>query len=70
MVQSGGNVTLFQFVVINPTPAFFMSHYQFRRTLIVSFFLALLLLCLGCQTANGFGKDMEKAGEKIQDGTK
>ena len=47
-----------------------MSHYQFRRTLIVSFFLSLLVLCLGCHTANGFGKDMEKAGEKIQDGTK
>jgi predicted small secreted protein len=24
----------------------------------------------GCQTANGFGKDMEKAGEKIQKETK
>lgn len=38
--------------------------------------LALLTLALlgitgsGCHTANGFGKDMEKAGEKIQDGTK
>jgi len=40
--------------------------------------LALLLLTaailalgsLGCNTANGFGKDMEQAGEKIQDGTK
>lgn len=40
--------------------------------------LVLLLLALGllaiagvgCNTAHGFGKDMEKAGEKIQDGTK
>jgi len=24
----------------------------------------------GCNTAHGFGKDMEKAGEKIQNGTK
>jgi len=36
-------------------------------------FLALALLAIvgvGCNTAHGFGKDMEKAGEKIQDGTK
>lgn len=25
---------------------------------------------LGCNTANGFGKDMERTGEKIQDGTR
>ena len=24
---------------------------------------------LGCNTVHGFGKDTEKAGEKIQDGT-
>ena len=39
----------------------------------------VLLLCLttllaaigiGCNTAHGFGKDMESAGEKIQNGTK
>jgi predicted small secreted protein len=30
----------------------------------------LVILGAGCNTANGFGKDMEKAGEKIQDGTK
>ena len=24
----------------------------------------------GCDTAHGFGKDMERTGEKIQDGTK
>ncbi len=47
-----------------------MSQIQFRRTLIAGFLLSLLVLCLGCHTANGFGKDMEKAGEKIQDGTK
>ncbi len=27
------------------------------------------LLGTGCGTAHGFGKDVEKAGEKIQDGT-
>ena len=25
---------------------------------------------IGCNTAHGFGKDVERAGEKIQDGTK
>lgn len=30
----------------------------------------LALVGWGCHTANGFGKDMEKAGEKIQDGTR
>jgi predicted small secreted protein len=37
--------------------------------------MLLVLLVLGasalngCQTAHGFGEDMEKAGEKIQEGT-
>ena len=30
----------------------------------------LAMVGVGCNTAHGFGKDMEKAGEKIQDGTK
>ncbi len=30
----------------------------------------LVLVGTGCNTAHGFGKDMEKAGEKIQDGTR
>lgn len=29
----------------------------------------LSLTAMGCNTARGFGKDVEKAGEKIQDGT-
>jgi predicted small secreted protein len=41
-----------------------------RRALLLSFTTLLSLLALGCRTANGFGQDMEKAGEKIQDGTK
>jgi predicted small secreted protein len=41
-----------------------------RRALFLSFTTLLSLLGLGCHTANGFGKDMEKAGEKIQDGTR
>lgn len=40
---------------------------------IVILFLAISTLVVagaGCNTAHGFGKDVEKAGEKIQDGTK
>jgi len=29
----------------------------------------LVIVGVGCNTAHGFGKDVEKAGEKIQDGT-
>ena len=29
----------------------------------------LAIVSVGCNTAHGFGKDMEKAGEKIQEGT-
>ena len=39
---------------------------------LVLLFLATALLAIvgvGCNTAHGFGKDMEKVGEKIQDGT-
>ena len=36
--------------------------------LVVTAFLAIV--GVGCNTAHGFGKDMEKAGESIQDGTK
>ena len=40
---------------------------------LVLLFLATTLLAIvsvGCNTAHGFGKDMEKAGDKIQEGTK
>lgn len=30
----------------------------------------LTIAGMGCNTARGFGKDVEKTGEKIQDGTK
>ena len=30
---------------------------------------ALLALVTGCNTVHGFGQDMEKAGDKIQEGT-
>ncbi len=47
------------------------SHSRLRFGLIqllVSLFV--LLAASGCHTANGFGKDVERAGEKIQEGTK
>ena len=43
----------------------------FKRTVVLLFVTALLVIAgVGCNTAHGFGKDVEKAGEKIQDGTK
>jgi len=36
--------------------------------LLLTSFLAIV--GVGCNTAHGFGKDMEKAGEGIQNGTK
>ena len=44
----------------------------FVRRLILLFFATTLLafVGLGCNTAHGFGKDVEKAGEGIQNGTK
>ena len=43
----------------------------FKRIVVLLCISALLAVVgTGCNTAHGFGKDMEKAGEKIQDGTK
>ena len=42
-----------------------------KRIVVLLCITALLAIVgMGCNTAHGFGKDMEKAGEKIQDGTK
>jgi predicted small secreted protein len=41
-----------------------------KHPILLLFALALLtLVSTGCNTAHGFGKDMEKAGDKIQEGT-
>jgi predicted small secreted protein len=41
------------------------------KTVIYVFLLAASLVVFsGCETAHGFGEDMEKAGEEIQQGTK
>ena len=40
-----------------------------KSALIVLISLSLLGLSAGCKTANGFGQDVEKAGEKIQEKT-
>ena len=41
-----------------------------KRIVMLLFLTTLVALVgLGCNTAQGFGKDVEKAGEKIQDGT-
>ncbi|MBC8002857.1 MAG: entericidin A/B family lipoprotein [Opitutaceae bacterium] len=41
-----------------------------RIVILLSVTALLAIAGMGCNTANGFGKDMEKAGEKIQNGTK
>ena len=42
-----------------------------KRIVILTFVTALLAIVgVGCNTAHGFGKDMENAGEGIQNGTK
>jgi predicted small secreted protein len=42
-----------------------------RRIVLSLFVTALLAVAgVGCNTARGFGKDVEKTGEAIQDGTK
>jgi len=38
--------------------------------LLLAFAAALTLASTGCQTSKGFGKDVEKLGEKIQDKAK
>lgn len=46
--------------------------HSFRPLRLIVFLTGILTLLIvtGCHTANGFGKDVERAGEKIQDGTK
>jgi predicted small secreted protein len=42
-----------------------------QRLIVLLFVTAFLAIVgMGCNTAHGFGKDMQKAGEGIQDGTK
>ena len=42
-----------------------------KRIVILLFVTTLLaIVSIGCNTAHGFGKDVEKAGDKIQDGTR
>lgn len=42
-----------------------------KRLVVLLCVTALLaIVSIGCNTAHGFGKDVEKAGDKIQEGTK
>jgi predicted small secreted protein len=44
---------------------------SFKRLVVLLCITALLAIAgTGCNTAHGFGKDVEKAGDKIQEGTK
>ena len=43
----------------------------FKRVAVLLFISALMILGgMGCNTANGFGKDVSNAGQGIQNGTK
>ena len=42
-----------------------------KRIVVLLFVTSLLAIVgVGCNTAHGFGKDIESAGDSIQDGTK
>ncbi len=47
-----------------------MSPIVKRMTVLLLFASLLAMVGVGCNTAHGFGKDLQKAGEAIQDGTK
>lgn len=53
---------------LKPVPFEITSVRQFVMLFVITAILALS--GVGCNTAHGFGKDVEKAGEKIQEGTK
>jgi len=43
---------------------------QIKRIVVLLFVAAFLAIVnTGCNTAHGFGKDVEKVGDKIQSGT-
>ena len=43
----------------------------FKRIAVLLLIFSLVVVAgMGCHTANGFGKDMQDAGEGIQNGTK
>ena len=44
----------------------------FIKRIVVLLFVTIFLVIIGvgCNTAHGFGKDMENAGDSIQNGTK
>lgn len=41
-----------------------------RKSICIALLTGLLLAATGCNTAQGFGKDVEKTGEKIQQKTR
>jgi predicted small secreted protein len=55
---------------INPQPKTTMTT-LIKRIVVLLFVSALVTVAgMGCHTANGFGKDMQDAGQGIQNGTK
>jgi predicted small secreted protein len=42
---------------------------KIKRVVALLFVAALFAINTGCNTAHGLGKDVERTGERIQDGT-
>jgi len=65
------NRPLKQLVTKNQTQKTKFMKILSKRTMVLLFVTALLAtVSIGCNTANGFGKDMSAAGQGIQNGTK
>ena len=47
-----------------------MKQILLRTSLVLLVATLAVMAGAGCRTANGFGQDLEKAGEEIQSGTK
>jgi predicted small secreted protein len=46
-----------------------MTLHQIKRIGTLGLVILVITAAFGCNTAHGFGEDMEKAGEKIKQGT-
>ena len=47
-----------------------MITFMTRIVILLIVAASLAIVGVGCNTAHGFGQDIQKAGEEIQDGTK
>jgi predicted small secreted protein len=62
--------TLSIFAVLRKVTAFQLSEGLIMKTLISTLILGFCLAIAGCNTFQGVGQDIQKAGEKIEDAAK